>query len=470
MKKQSKRIISLLLCLCMMFGVLSLAACDEGGGEIVDLGTPIETDEDGKPATVTAYRALRSLPAGYRLRGTDFQEVTVSAADIPEGTILERKGVFSKYLTTDVVAGEYLLEGKVSDVYSVGGADGSGLDEDFIIVTEHINMNGDIAAQVQALIDSNPNRTLYFPDGIYKFDKSIITPADPAKTVSLRLSNYAIFMPTTKYKGEDGKGLVRLGAGAAAKDASSANAVGSGFYFMGGMVNMTKDASAQTSYGTAISVEGGRDVLITNFALKGTYVGIHIKTDHVDVDSGVIAGIGTTNLKNPTIGVLVESSYNTINNMRICSITRGIMLTEGNNVLRNLHPLYTTTNDPNSAGFWDESSGNFFDYCYSDNFALGFHLGDGNSSVLNGCFAFWYNASPNIHWGLRQDGAFNSIIRNTRFDVCHSEVDNGYIVTGTYANWTFTVKDTGGTGKISDAIGGAQSQAEHSACYNKYAK
>lgn len=457
MKKQLKRIISLLLCLCMMMGALvSLASCgDDADATESGSGDGAATE----PTTVTALRVVEAMNANERLKRDHMQEVQVSTADLPEGAITDIKEAIGKYLTVNVVAGEYVLASKLSDTKGVGSTStGETLgSEDYIVVTDYVKVGTDVSAKLQELIDNNPNKTLYFPDGIYRFSKSVTTPSDPTKTVSFRLSNYAILQAASNYTPVDGEGMIRLGAGAASNNKSTANDAGSGFYFMGGIVDMNGMG------GTAISVEGGRNVLINNFAIRNSDVGIHIKTDYVDVDSGVIAGSGTDKFKTlTTIGVRVDGSYNTVTNMRICSITRGIMLTEGNNVLRNLHPLYTTTADPESAGFWDESAGNFYDYCYSDNFAIGFHLAADNVSVLNGCFAFWYSASPNRHWGIRQNGEFNSVVRNTRIDMCQAnEADNAYI-------W---VETAGGQGIIVDALTSEGSiESAYKSMYTTYKK
>ena len=182
--------------------------------------------------------------------------------------------------------------------------------------------------------------------------------------------------------------------------------------------------------------------------MKKTIIGINIKTSYVDVDNVVIAGANTQQ----TIGVLVGGSYNTVSNMRICDIHTGIKLTAPNNVLRNLHPLYTPKMQSNdSCGFLDESTGNYFDYCYSDQFASGFRLAGGNASVLNGCFAFWYSDNTTQHWGIHCTGVFNSIVRATRVDMNDDgknviNPDNAYLVVDDVTK--------SGVGKVLDPISG----------------
>jgi len=62
---------------------------------------------------------------------------------------------------------------------------------------------------LQRVINNNPNRTLFFPDGIYMLSKPVSTPADPSKSVALQLSNYAIIRATEDWSHEEA--MIRLG-------------------------------------------------------------------------------------------------------------------------------------------------------------------------------------------------------------------------------------------------------------------
>ena len=75
---------------------------------------------------------------------------------------------------------------------------------DFIVVTDYVTADGsvDLSDELQEIIDSNPNRTIYFPDGIYRIDKPILTPASPDKSVALSLSNYAIIKAGPDWSGD----------------------------------------------------------------------------------------------------------------------------------------------------------------------------------------------------------------------------------------------------------------------------
>ena len=67
-------------------------------------------------------------------------------------------------------------------------------DMGYVVVTEYINKKNakGVSDIIQKIIDENPNRTIYFPDGVYIISKPIVTPADPTKSVALQLSNIAV--------------------------------------------------------------------------------------------------------------------------------------------------------------------------------------------------------------------------------------------------------------------------------------
>ena len=61
----------------------------------------------------------------------------------------------------------------------------------YIIATDYMVADGttDVSESIQELIDNNPNRTIFFPDGEYLLGTPILTPAHPKKSVDIQLSN-----------------------------------------------------------------------------------------------------------------------------------------------------------------------------------------------------------------------------------------------------------------------------------------
>ncbi len=269
----------------------------------------------------------------------------------------------------------------------------------YVVVTDHIEANTgkDVSDAIQRIIDENPHKTIYFPDGEYILSKPICTPADPRIAVSLELSCFAILKASDDWSSEEA--MVRMG-GIHPYNSISIN--GSNYHFKGGIVDGSGKANG-------ISVDSGRETLISHVSIKNTYIGIYIKRGanggSSDCDIEMVNIVG--NNEPGSIGVLLEGFDNTVRNMRIASIQTGILIRSAGNCLRDLHPLYIYRwkgegdgravdpdgiNHTDSIAFDDQSGGNnWYSYCYSDEFATAFRFKGGATPVFQHCFAMWYS-------------------------------------------------------------------------------
>ena len=285
--------------------------------------------------------------------------------------------------------------------------------KNYVIVTDYINANSgrDVSDKLQKLILDNPQRTIYFPDGVYLISKPICTPANPAHSVSLLLSCYATIKATEDWT--DTEALVRLGA---AEPFNDINANGSNYYFEGGILDGSGKANG-------ISIDSGRETAIRKVSIKNTVIGIHIKwganSRSSDADVRDVNIVGTN--KVGSWGVLLEGHDNTLTNMRIASVHKGIVAHSGGNLFRNLHPLYIyegeladEANYLTSVGFEDEWNDNFYDICYSDNFCTGFTMQTSSNNIYNNSYIMWYSSVGGVEVGFKVFGQFNSIIRSPR--------------------------------------------------------
>lgn len=446
MKNTMKRLLCLVLCLCMTAGaMLMLSSCN--GGE-----TPSETT-DPNVGKVSVVRALKKIEAGSKIERANFEEVMVDPDTVVEGAYSTIDEVVNKFVKVDVCAGDYLVEDKISKTAIKNKGTNTTFHDDYVMITEYTEgKTGDLSDLIQKAIDENPNKTIYFPDGLYNISKPILTSADPAKCVSFRFSTYAVVSTISKdWKAENS--MFVLGG---KDDVKSMDAITS---FVGGVFNAN-------GKGNAITVAGG-NVLINNISIKQTEIGIVIKDGaRADVDSCVVIG----NNETTAIGVLMEGEESTLTNMRLCHITVGIKLTGANNVLRNIHPLFVNKDENWSAGFYDLSSGNFFDVCYSDQFAVSFRMGEGNTSIFNGCFGYWYKGNRGNQYGFYADKTFNSIVRDTRITLkseYKENVDMAYIMVTEDEGSNGVVLYPRGLGSY-DAQGNFVPVDEHIEVLNKY--
>ena len=286
-----------------------------------------------------------------------------------------------------------------------------------VSVTDYVTpgTGKDVSAGIQAAIDENPNRTIWFPDGEYIVSQSILTPADPTKSVDLQLSNYAVIKASDDFSGE---AVVRLGG----KDPyNSVTINGSNYSLTGGIIDGSNIADG-------VSIDSGRETKIQNTSIKNTVVGLHIKyganSGSSDADISDINIIG--NSTRDAVGMLIEGYDNTFTNIRIGHVYTGVIMKSAGNALTNIHPLYWAgwENYPGSCGFIEESSNNLYTYCYSDQFETCFKIVGNARSIYTDCFGFWWSGEGKTCCGFKVEGdKFNSVVTNARIDF-RGDTDN----------------------------------------------
>ena len=297
-------------------------------------------------------------------------------------------------------------------------------DKGYIIVTDTLQANSgtDVSDEIQSIIDRNPNRTIYFPDGEYLVSKPILTPAEPTKSVSLELSNYAVIKAVGNWQGSEA--IIQLGG---KSPANNTHTNGSNYYLDGGIIDGSGVANG-------ISINSGRETAVRNVSIKNTVIGIHIMygansgSSDSDITGINIIGTGKTDSK----GILIEGFDNTLTNIRIGNVFIGVHVKSSGNILRNIHPLYYSdyTDFKNSCGFLEDSSNNWYDYCYSDQFGNGFRTTGNGESIFHNCFCYWYSSSGEVHTAFRADKEFNSIITNFKIGFREDTKKNNVLVVG----------------------------------------
>jgi hypothetical protein len=173
---------------------------------------------------------------------------------------------------------------------------------------------------------------------------------------------------------------------------------------MGGIIDVKKK-------GTAIEVYGGGRLFINNVSIKNAKIGIHLMPNaaYNDIEN---VNVTCQYITNSSKGIFVEGTNNTFVNMRIYHPFIGAHLTGADNVLINIHPLANPNNNIASAGFFDQSTGNRYSICYSDQYPVGFKMETQTKSYFDMCFMYWWQAC-NYQIGFLCTGEFNSVISDT---------------------------------------------------------
>lgn len=281
--------------------------------------------------------------------------------------------------------------------------------EPWLVVDTNAFATADVAAELQKVIDANPHRTIYLPDGTYELKRPILTSADPDYTVSLKLGEFAILRAASDWSSPEA--IVRLGA---LRPKNDIDTVGSNYSFTGGIIDGAGVANG-------LSIESGRETHVRDVSMKRVRIGIHIKfgancgSSDADIERVNITGTG----KADSVGVLAEGHDNTFSKMRIGHVQTGMLLKSGGNSLRDVHPLFYFDNrTPEevraSVGFDDRAGGNTYDYCYSDQFAIGFRMGKNVRNIYSNCLVFWYSPKSGREVGFCAEGRLDSRIRDAR--------------------------------------------------------
>lgn len=323
----------------------------------------------------------------------------------------------------------------------------------YLVVPDSVARDGvtNVAQQLQELIDNNPNRTIFFPDGVYLISEPLQTSSDPSKTVSFVLSPYA----TIKADAErwlSNRAMICLGA--KGNNGNGEN-IHSHTSFKGGVI----DGSGITN---GIYIESGIQTVIADTFITNVIVGIHIRegsnngSADADISNVNIYGNGSAE----SVGVIVDAHDNTFTNMRIGKVHRGFVINRGANVLRNIHPLFYSTADINSSiAFEDNHGTNWYDFCYSDQFRTSFRLAGGARSFFRDCYVFYYGDEGDNHTVFSTDGAFNSVVDTLR--VCFRDKSD---------NTMLAVGNDEGNGTLSNIYIDFEDKLSPEDAYKKYLK
>ena len=436
-----KKFLKSAICILLAVITVSMCACntveDEESTQPVTEATEQPTEATPPARIVSAFVLKNKKTKNAYITAEDIEAVEVAEDQLPEDYITKKTQVIGKWAAEDLPADTYLGASMILTESPAKKEDSkkdpSVSELGYLVITEYVKPNTglDVSTAIQKVIDDNPNRTIFFPDGEYILGKPIATSANPVNSVSLHLSNYAVLKAAKGWNHTEA--MVRMGG---AEPYNSITINGSNYYFYGGIIDGSGVANG-------ISIDSGRETSIRNVSIKNTYIGLHIKSgannrsSDADIDTVNIVG----NNKAGSIGAYIVGFDNTLTNMRIANVQTGVKLEGAGNFMRNLHPLMTYGGMEyayeDSIGFDDLSGGNWYDFCYSDQFAVGFQMAGGTLSTYQTCFCFWYQ-KDSMQVGFKSTGKFNSTIWNSKVNLTHKDILSAYI----------DVATTGGGGRI----------------------
>ncbi len=381
-----------------------------------------ESGESGESSTdnderISVVRVKRAAAAGDRLTTSDFELVEVPASAVPDGAITSIDKLAGKYATINIVVGEYMFDRMVSDNPPVEEEAYVG----YVVVSDLIENaeNKDITAELQALVDKHPGRTIYFSDGVYNISAPILINSDAESAVSFRLSNYAVIKALPIWS-SDGA-MITVGS-----KSDATKAADSGISVMGGVI----DGSGIAKIG--LSFENCKNPFVSNVTFKNLNTSLWAKASagNVNFESVTVNGDGSAD----SIGILVESSGGVISTSNIANVAIGVKSSGAYNDFRNVL-AYANTTAATKCAFWENGTNNVFEMCTSQNFSCGFLMKDGAASIFEACNSYWKSANVTEQTAFLAEGTFNSVVSGCTVKFFDASSNNAYI--------KFTTKGSG---------------------------
>ena len=404
-------IASLLLCIFIMFSLFAFAGCDSDKDSNDDV---VENDEEKQELEETeelksVIRVKKGILSGKRISGENLELVSVPVSSIPEGAIDSLEKIVGKYATEDMVLGEYVFERMLSSEEPY--VDNSNVT--YVVVSDEIenSTKKDITADLQALINAHPGRTIYFNDGTYIISSTIYLPTDEEKAVSLRFSNHAILKASDVWNSESA--MIAFGAKTEVTNASiAANSI------MGGKL----DGIGKAKIG--LSIENCKNMFVSNVTFENITTSISIKetADTVNVEGVTVKGNGAAD----SIGILNASSKGVFSTINMSNVNIGV---KNSGTYNNFRTVYVKCLNASaeSVGFYEAGGDNVYELCSAEDFACGYFIKDSLKNVFEACNSSWTRADVTTQNAFVAEGAFNSLITASAAKFFDSTSENAYI-------------------------------------------
>ena len=330
-----RRVLCALLCLTLVFSMLFMSACNteeepeatepeqtEEAKTQADNGLPL--NENGK---VNVVVFTQDAPRGTKVTNKNTQTIELEATNVPKNIVTEFSKVKGLYTDRDFYAGDYVIKSRLSEDkpffvdYDTLTADIVKSYNDYIVVTDYIDANtgNDLHGNLQTLIDLNPGKTIYFPDGEYQISDTLETTSEPDKSTSFYFSSGAILKAHENWEGSGP--LIGLGA---KEKVNNIMIPGSNFFVMGGIFDGSGVADG-------ITINAGRETLIKDVVVINTRYGIYIpngtngNSSDADIDDVTIIGNGEYGSK----GIYIVGLDNTVTDARVSNAEVGIEVPNG---------------------------------------------------------------------------------------------------------------------------------------------
>lgn len=313
----------------------------------------------------------------YRIRAK-------TESDVPDGvnlvSITSDDSIIAQIIpNTDAInLTTYIDDNMVNVKYN--GAAGDGVTDDYAVL--------------QDLIDNNPYKTLYFPEGEYLISEPLSIYTENNKTVSLKLDTNAVIKGSASIDY-----LLEVGANEAVYNR----------YAKGGVAVI--DGGVWDAENCTIAafhnVANKKETQYMNFtvinAKKGFVFDLGTNTSNSsDCYLSNLKIFGKGSEIDNTVGLDIHTYDNKIYDVMLSKFQIGILDGSGN-YFGNVHVLMSNTGELTAAQFnktvcyiHNGGGDSRLNGVYNDTCAVGFSQEANNSTTLDNCFQYWYKSDPNL--------------------------------------------------------------------------
>ena len=416
------KVVFCLLCFIIAFSCSSCGETDRPDNSESQKATEQNTEQREEYADVVVFK--NDVAEGTILSPENLEVIRLPKENLPSNVINNVDDVTGLYANKNFYAGDYVVKtcllefapalfAKEDVQKSVESSN-----NEFVVVTDFVKSSTgeDIYEELQAIIDTNPGRTLYFPDGEYVISQSLETSGNPDKSTSFCFSSGAALRAAENWKNNGIKrALICLGARERSNDI---NTPGSNFYVMGG----TFIANGKCD---GISVIYGRETLIKDVVVLNARYGIHVMDNtsigvvSVDIDNVTVVGSG---LEKST-GIYMMGFDHTVTNARISNVQVGIRMSAGNAVSNCV--IENTAKLEDAIGVDTSVSEGWVTNCTVRDFPTAYLLSKGRS-VLRNCTATWTFDLGDERVAF-EVGKLRALIIGCKAEFANKNVDNYFI-------------------------------------------
>ena len=373
-----KRILSLLLVVLFAFSLTPMVLASSEA-QTTELS---EEQED----YIDIFVWAEDIPTGTRIFENHLKKIRIQRENAPLNVITDPEKIYTSYAKRDLFADEYVSVDQISSqkvnkvnkdvlIKPIDRSNG-----DYLIVTDYLvpNTGEDLATLLQEIIDKNPNRTIYFPDGEYVISQPLLTSAVSRESVSIQLSDGAVIKASYNWHNRGGNAMICLGGGGDKNDIVS---LGSYYIVSGGTLDGNNRANC-------ISIDSGRESVIKNICLKNPQKGIVIKegvngnSSDIDMEDITIIGSGMPG----TVGIDSIGCDNTYTNIRVYDMEKGLV-----NAVGDVTSVYVFNTEKSAklntvgiTGAWRMAN------CVTVNCDVGYVLNEG--TITFDCVSVWTSA------------------------------------------------------------------------------